>query len=70
VTGAKVASIVGLCLTIFGALVLSFRDLRGRRGRPATYGDVYSGFRRKEAWIGFPLIVLGSGLQVLGVVLN
>lgn len=66
-SAAKTVSIVGVVLSILGALVLSFRDLR--RPRPATYQDVYEGFRRREAWIGLPLIALGFGLQIIGVVL-
>jgi hypothetical protein len=54
-------------LTILGALVLALRDLR--RPREATYDDVLRGFPRREAWIGFPLIALGSVLQIVGVTL-
>jgi hypothetical protein len=48
--------------------VLAYRDLRG--GRRVTLGEVERGFPRKEAWIGFPFIALGSGLQIVGVALS
>jgi hypothetical protein len=32
-------------------------------------GTAAVGFPRREAWVGFPLIALGSGLQVAGVAL-
>lgn len=64
---AKTVSIIGLALTILGALVLALRDLR--RPREATYDDVLHGFPRREAWIGFPLIAAGSALQIVGVAL-
>jgi hypothetical protein len=66
-SAAQTLTIVGVVLTVLGALVLAFRDLR--RPRPATYQDVFEGFPRREAWIGLPLIALGSGLQIVGVAL-
>ena len=53
-------------MTILGALVLAFRDLRPRE---RTYNELALGFPRREAWLGFPLIALGSGLQIVGVAL-
>lgn len=64
---SKVLSIIGLALTVLGALVLAYRDLRPRR---QTWDSAAVGFPRREAWIGFPLIALGSGLQIVGVVLS
>lgn len=66
-SAAKTISVVGLSLTILGALVLAFRDLRRQRER--SYNDVLHGFPRRETWIGFPLIALGSAAQIVGVVI-
>jgi uncharacterized membrane protein len=67
----KALMIVGLVLTLFGALVLAWRDLRGGRGPKATYDDVLHGMpRTRQAWIGFPLIALGTLLQVIAVALE
>ena len=63
-------TITGLALTVLGALVLAWRDLRGVRGRVVTYGDVKAGLPRREAWVGFPLIALGSLLQIVAVALD
>jgi hypothetical protein len=65
---AHVFLIVGLVLTLVGAAVLSYRDFRPRQN--LTYEDNRLGFPRREAWLGFPLIVLGSVLQIVGVLLD
>jgi hypothetical protein len=58
--------IVGLSLTVCGALALSWRDLRG--GGQATYDEVRRGLPRTgAAWIGFPLIAIGTTLQIIAV---
>ena len=64
---SKTLSILGLALTILGALVLALRDLRPRE---VNYDGVLQGFPRREAWIGFPLIAIGSALQIVGVALS
>jgi propanediol dehydratase large subunit len=64
VSGAKIVSVVGLAVTIVGALVLAWRDLRPRR---TPWDQAAVGNPRREAWVGFPLIALGSGLQIVGV---
>jgi hypothetical protein len=64
----KTLTIAGLALTVAGALILSWRDLSSGRGmRPPTWADAKDGFPRREALVGFPLIVLGSLLQIAGV---
>jgi hypothetical protein len=57
--------LLGLGLTLLGALVLSWSDLRG--GRRVTWDDAAKGFPRREAWLGFPLIVIGTALQLVAV---
>lgn len=58
--------IVGLSLTACGALALSWRDLRG--GGHATWDEVRRGLPRKgAAWIGFPLIAIGTTLETIAV---
>lgn len=58
--------IVGLSMTVFGALALSWRDLRG--GGQFTWRDAERGFPRTgAAWIGFPLIAIGATLQIIAV---
>lgn len=64
----KTLLIVGLALTTAGAFTLAYRDFRPK---PGTYQTLYYGFpRTKEAWISFPLIVLGTILQIVGVALS
>jgi hypothetical protein len=65
--------VTGLALTAFGAGVLTWRDLRRTIGSRQTQGrstqlDLETGFHRPEAWIGFPLILVGSVLQIAGVI--
>lgn len=43
---SKALSIIGLALTILGALVLAYRDLRPRR---RTWDESAVGFPRREA---------------------
>jgi hypothetical protein len=65
-TTAKALLITGLAFTLAGALVLAWFDLRG--GAKVTWDDAAHGMpRRREAQIGFPLIAIGSALQVAGV---
>lgn len=63
-TGAKILLITGLALTLAGALVLAYRDLHPKE---RTYAENLFGFPRREVWVGFPLIAVGSALQILGV---
>ena len=66
-TTSQWLSIAGLALTLAGAAILAWRDLRG--GRIGTFDDVLHGFPRLEARIGFPLIAVGSALQIVAVVI-
>jgi uncharacterized membrane protein len=69
----KTLMIAGLVLTLLGALVLAWRDLRGGAGKKGTgkkvvWDDLPKGIpRTREAWIGFPLIALGTLLQIIAV---
>jgi hypothetical protein len=64
-TGSQAVSITGIVLTLAGGVVFLYRDLHPRE---RTYADVLYGFRRREAWIGFPLIAAGAVLEILGIV--
>lgn len=65
---SRALAIVGLALTLVGAAVLSLRDLRRGRGmKKPTWEDLEHGLPRREAIIGFPLIALGSALQIASV---
>jgi hypothetical protein len=75
VSSSQWLSIAGLALTLAGAAILAWRDLRRVSARRATGGkstmfDLEYGFRRPEAWIGFPLIAVGSVLQIIGVAVS
>lgn len=65
----KALLIFGLALTFLGAVVQSWRDLRGQRvtwnrlGRSAEE-------RQRSALLGFPLIALGTALQAVAVFLD
>lgn len=65
----KTLAIVGLALTLIGALVLAWRDLTAKK---LTWDILSSepGIRRKLAWIGFPLIAVGSIIQIIGVAIS
>lgn len=65
-TGSQWLLIIGLALTLAGAAILSWTDIRG--GRKLTYNDLNKGIPRLEARIGFPLIAAGSALQIAGVI--
>lgn len=65
-SGSQWLSVAGLTLTLVGAAILSLRDLRG--GRPTTWNEAARGFPRVEARLGFPLIAIGSALQIIGVI--
>jgi hypothetical protein len=46
--------------------VLAWRDLRGGAGKKVVWDDLPKGIpRTRDAWIGFPLIALGTLLQVI-----
>jgi hypothetical protein len=62
---AQWLTIAGLALTLVGAAVLSITDIRGRRR--LTWDDLAKGAPRIEARFGFPLIAVGSALQIAGV---
>jgi hypothetical protein len=64
----KWMTVAGLALTLVGATILSWYDVRG--GRNVTFADEKVGFPRPEARLGFPLIALGSLLQIVGVALS
>jgi hypothetical protein len=65
----KSLTIVGLAMTLFGAAILSLTDLRGRSARKPTWDDLGKGLSRSEARFAFPLIAVGSALQIVGVLL-
>jgi hypothetical protein len=62
----RTLTLLGLGLTLLGALMLSWSDLRG--GKRRSWNDAAMGFPRGEAWLGFPLIVIGTALQFVAVV--
>ncbi len=63
---SKTLLICGLVLTLLGAVILSWRELRG--GGVATIDDNERGFlRTRESRIAFPLIAAGAVLQIIGV---
>lgn len=65
---ARALAIAGLALTFLGALVLAWRDLRRGRGiKPPTFGDLKLGLPRPEPSVGFPLILVGTALQIASV---
>jgi hypothetical protein len=51
-----------------GAGILSWRDLGGRVFVEPTYETALEGFPRREVWLGFSLIVLGTILQLAALV--
>jgi hypothetical protein len=61
----------GLCLTLVGALILAVRDLGWFRSyfRSLTWQDVADGLPHREARLGFPLIALGTVLQLVALLL-
>lgn len=62
---------LGLALTLAGALVLSLRDLTGGRVfRQVTYADLIKGLPRAEVRIGFPLIAIGTALQLAALIIG
>jgi len=65
----KTLAIVGLALTLIGALVLAWRDLTAKK---LTWDTLNSepGKRRRLAWVGFPLIAVGSIIQIVGVAIT
>jgi hypothetical protein len=64
---SKTLTAAGLLLTLIGAGVLSWRDLGGPGFAKPDYRALLGGFRRREAWLGFPLIALGTILQLVGL---
>jgi hypothetical protein len=67
----RILVIVGLGVTLLGALVLSWYDLRGGIRGKATMDAVERGMPRTgAARIGFPLIVVGTVLQIFGAALG
>ena len=65
----KTLLIVGLTLTLLGALVLAWRDLTAKK---LTWDTLNSepGARRRLAWVGFPLIAAGTVIQIVGVAIT
>lgn len=65
----KTLAIVGLALTLVGALVLAWRDLTAKK---LTWDTLNSepGERRRLAWVGFPLIAVGSIIQIIAVAIS
>jgi len=66
---AKTLLIVGLALTLVGALALAWRDLTAKRLTWDTL-NTEPGSRRRLAWIGFPLIAAGTVIQIVGVAIG
>lgn len=64
---AKGVIVAGLALTIAGAFTLSWRDLLGKAFSMSELGGPG---RQRAAWVGFPLIAVGSVLQMTGVLLD
>jgi hypothetical protein len=59
-------NIVGLSLILVGSTFLAWRDLTAKR--PTWSSQVAEpSARRRAAWIGFPMIALGSALQIIAV---
>lgn len=61
---------IGLVPTLLGALVLNARDLNlgcAVRAPEPSYEADEAGFPRREAKLGFPLIALGTILQLVGL---
>jgi hypothetical protein len=63
---SKTLLITGLTLTVVGVLVLAWLDLTAR---PPTYDTLASEWqpRRRLAWLGFPMIGVGTIFQIVGV---
>jgi hypothetical protein len=68
-TTSKWLMVVGLALTLAGALILAWRDMR-RGSDDESYERLLHGFPRTEARLGFPLIAAGSALQIVAVVID
>jgi len=62
-------SIVGLGLTVLGALVLAWLDLTAQQ---PTWDTLVTEWRRRRryAWLGFPAIALGAVLEVLALAIG
>lgn len=61
--------IVGLALTVAGALVLVWADLTATA---PTWNSLVSDWKRRRqyALIGFPLIALGSAVEIVGLAIS
>lgn len=66
---SRALAISGLSLTLVGAFVLAWLDLTAKR--PSWTSSVTEWERRRRvAWIGFPLIALGSALGIAAVAID
>jgi len=65
----KALSLTGLALTFVGALILAWLDLTGKRRTWATLADEPLA-RKRAAWVGFPLIAVGTLLQGIALGLD
>lgn len=65
----KTFAIAGLALTLTGALLLAWRDLTAKK---LTWDTLNSepGARRRLTWVGFPLIAVGTMIQIVGVAIT
>ena len=57
--------LIGLALTLLGALILSWSDLAGHR--KVVWDNLAKGLPRREALLGFPLIAIGTIVQMVAV---
>jgi hypothetical protein len=66
---SKTLLIAGLSLTLFGALVLAWRDLIAKSPTWNSMGTEWHS-RKRLALFGFPMIGVGTILQIVGVALS
>jgi hypothetical protein len=66
-TASQRLTAIGLALTLIGALIISWWDLKG--GGPTSVGMIERGMPRVGASrVAFPLIALGTTLQIFGTI--
>jgi hypothetical protein len=64
-TASQCLTVAGLTMTLIGAAMLSWWDLVG--GGKTTIGSLERGLpRTRSSRIAFPLIALGTALQIVG----
>lgn len=65
----RALALTGLVVAFMGALVLAWQDLSGKRRTWATLAAEPSQ-RKRAAWLGFPLIALGTAVQAVAIALD